>query len=128
MDCWPGIVSITASDAPPVAPGLSDGDVVNITFTKPTNKPGPLVNGRWALRLPLFHPRYAEHHSPPLPSPRNMLRSAHPLWFGPLRYGDVFPALKLRVVCCCTVSNLLIVLVILPRNPSSRLHPHHRTS
>ena len=37
--CWPGIVSVVASNPPPVVPMLSVGDVVTFTFSKPTNAP-----------------------------------------------------------------------------------------
>ncbi len=37
--CWPGIVSALASNPPPVVPSLSPGDVLTITFSKPTNVP-----------------------------------------------------------------------------------------
>jgi hypothetical protein len=34
--CWPGIVSVVASNPPPVVPGLSVGDVVTVSFSKAT--------------------------------------------------------------------------------------------
>ena len=39
LACWPGVVSVVASNPPPVVPGLTPGDVVTITFSKPTNAP-----------------------------------------------------------------------------------------
>ena len=37
--CWPGIVSIIASNPPPVVPMVSVGDIITVTFSKPTNAP-----------------------------------------------------------------------------------------
>ena len=37
--CWPGIVSVVASNPPPLIPMISPGDIVIITFTKGTNAP-----------------------------------------------------------------------------------------
>jgi hypothetical protein len=45
LECWPGIVSVVASNPPPVVPGLSGGDVVNVTFTKAVRLAGASVNG-----------------------------------------------------------------------------------
>ena len=39
LACWPGVVAAVASDAPPVVPSLSPGDVLTITFSRPTNAP-----------------------------------------------------------------------------------------
>ena len=39
LACWPGVVSIVASNPPPVVPALSARDVLTITFSKPTNAP-----------------------------------------------------------------------------------------
>jgi hypothetical protein len=41
--CWPGVVSAVASNPPPVIPSLSAGDILTITFSKPTNAP-PMYN------------------------------------------------------------------------------------
>jgi hypothetical protein len=37
--CYPGVVSVVASNPPPVQPGLTVGDQIMITFTNPTNQP-----------------------------------------------------------------------------------------
>lgn len=37
--CWPGIVSVVASNPPPLVVGLSAGDIVSITFSRATNTP-----------------------------------------------------------------------------------------
>jgi hypothetical protein len=37
VPCWPGVVSVTAFNPPPVSPGFSAGDVVVIRFSSPTN-------------------------------------------------------------------------------------------
>ena len=37
--CWPGILSITASNPPPVIPSISVGDTISIRFTRGTNTP-----------------------------------------------------------------------------------------
>jgi hypothetical protein len=38
-DCWPGIVSVLASNPPPLLVGLSVGDVITVLFTKATDAP-----------------------------------------------------------------------------------------
>jgi hypothetical protein len=38
-ECWPGVVSVVASNPPPLKVGFSVGDVVTVTFTKATNTP-----------------------------------------------------------------------------------------
>jgi hypothetical protein len=35
--CWPGVLSVNASNPPPLVPGFSVGDVVTVVFSKPTN-------------------------------------------------------------------------------------------
>lgn len=37
--CWPGLLSATAANPPPIVPGLSVGDTVTLTFSKATNQP-----------------------------------------------------------------------------------------
>lgn len=39
VSCWPGLLSATASNPSPIAPGISSGDILTLTFTKATNKP-----------------------------------------------------------------------------------------
>ena len=39
VSCWPGVVSVVASNPPPIFPMLSSGDIVTITFSRPTNRP-----------------------------------------------------------------------------------------
>jgi hypothetical protein len=45
--CWPGVLSVVASNPPPLVPGFSEGDVVTVTFTQPTDKAtqGPSGSG-----------------------------------------------------------------------------------
>ena len=38
-DCWPGLLSAVASDTYPIVVGFSVGDLVTLTFTKPTTAP-----------------------------------------------------------------------------------------
>lgn len=42
--CWPGLLSVVASSPPPLVPGVSPGDVVTFTFSKPTNTPLGVVH------------------------------------------------------------------------------------
>lgn len=37
--CWPGVLSVTADNPPPIVVGLSVGDTVTIRFTRATNQP-----------------------------------------------------------------------------------------
>ena len=37
--CWPGVVSVTASDPVPSVIGLSNDDEVTVVFTRATDKP-----------------------------------------------------------------------------------------
>ena len=38
-DCWPGLLSVVASNPPPIIVGFSVHDVVEFVFDKPTNAP-----------------------------------------------------------------------------------------
>ena len=42
-NCWPGVMSMIASDPEPIVPGLSSDDVLTIYFTKATNRPALTV-------------------------------------------------------------------------------------
>ena len=37
--CWPGVVAVTAVDTPPVVPGFSEGDLLLVVFSTPTQAP-----------------------------------------------------------------------------------------
>jgi hypothetical protein len=39
VECWPGVVSVNASNPPPLITGYSVGDIVTIGFSSPTNTP-----------------------------------------------------------------------------------------
>ena len=41
VECWPGLVSATASNPPPLVPGFSVGDVVTLVFSEATDAPLP---------------------------------------------------------------------------------------
>jgi hypothetical protein len=41
--CWPGLLSVTAFNPPPVTPGFSAGDVVVLSFSSPTNSSAAVV-------------------------------------------------------------------------------------
>ena len=41
VECWPGVVGVVAGNPPPLVVGLSPGDTVTVTFTRPTNMPPP---------------------------------------------------------------------------------------
>ncbi len=39
VTCWPGVVSVVASNPPPIIPMISPGDLVTIMFSRSTNAP-----------------------------------------------------------------------------------------
>jgi hypothetical protein len=47
--CWPGLVSVVASNPPPVVPGFSEGDLLTLTFSEPTDAPAVYPNDTAAV-------------------------------------------------------------------------------